>query len=110
MQGLNDNDRKITQELEELIKEATQDIEAYEFSQAFDMIYEFVWHRLADWYIEAIKDRLKNEDTAAFAVLRHTFLNCLKLLHPFMPFATEALWKQIPKESDTMLIISKWPL
>ncbi len=110
MSALASDDKKIVAELETLIKNATENIENYEFSAAFNDTYEFVWHRLADWYIETIKERLKNKDTAAFAVLRFAFLNCLKLLHPFIPFATEALWKQMPKKSDIMLIKSNWPL
>jgi valyl-tRNA synthetase len=110
MAGQKPDDLQIIEELEELIKQATQNLESFEFSQAFDTIYEFTWHRLADCYIEAIKERLKNGDMAGFAVLRHAFLNCLKLLHPFMPFVTEALWKQLPKKSEALLIISKWPL
>jgi valyl-tRNA synthetase len=109
MPDMKDDDKTIIGELEELIKSVTQNFENYEFSAAFNDTYEFVWHRLADCYIEAIKERLKNGDMAAFAVLRHAFLSCLKLLHPFMPFVTEKIWSLMPRKHTDMLIVSRWP-
>ncbi len=107
--GQKPEDKQIVEELEKLIASVTQNFEKYEFSKAFDMTYEFTWHRFADWYIETVKERLKNGDKTAVSVLHHVFLNCLKLLHPFMPFVTEALWEQMPRKRDEMLIVSQWP-
>ena len=61
----------------------------------------FVWNELADWYLEAIKGRLAagGEDAeVARAVLVHAFDGALRLLHPIVPFVTEAVWQQLPKE------------
>ena len=46
---------------------------------------------------------------ATLSVLRHVLINSLKLLHPFMPFVTEAIWQEIPRKHDEPLIISQWP-
>jgi len=81
----------------------------YRFSQAGEAIYQFMWHELADKYIEYSKKRVNKKDKAALSVLRHVLINSLKLLHPFMPFVTEAIWGQIPKHKQNMLIVSRWP-
>jgi valyl-tRNA synthetase len=73
----------------------------------------FVWNELADWYLESLKARL---DTAgedreiARAVLVHAFDNALRLLHPVVPFVTEALWQQLPGHvKDEFLATASWP-
>ena len=107
--GLTKEDKEITKKLEKLISQVTKDLEAFKFSSAATLIYQFLWHEFADKYIEAVKDRVRNKDIASLSVLRHVYLNCLKLLHPFMPFITEACWQQIPRKHKKALIISLWP-
>lgn len=105
-------DQQILKDLNLLITSVTRDIEKYRFSDASQALYDFTWHTLADKYIEESKDRLKNGDTEALAVIRHVFFNILKLLHPFMPFITEDLYQQLPHSDSwegTPLIISSWP-
>jgi valyl-tRNA synthetase len=109
MKGLTKEDKKIINDLNDLIKEMTALLDEYRFSQAGELIYEFIWHRFADKYIEYTKPRLKANDGAALAVLRHTYLSCLKLLHPFMPFVTEAVWQEMPRKYKDLLILSSWP-
>ena len=72
-------------------------------------IYQFMWHEVADKYIEQIKTR--EDKDVALSVLRHVMINCLKLLHPFMPFVTEAIWENISgrKNPDQLLALSSWP-
>ncbi|MEK7403167.1 MAG: valine--tRNA ligase [Gemmatimonadota bacterium] len=73
----------------------------------------FVWNELADWYLEAIKGRLAagGEDAeVARAVLVHAFDGALRLLHPIVPFVTEAVWQQLPSHSaGTFLATAPWP-
>jgi valyl-tRNA synthetase len=73
----------------------------------------FVWSELADWYLEAIKGRLAGggeEAEVARAVLVHVFDGALRLLHPVVPFVSEALWQQLPSHvSDTFLAKAEWP-
>jgi len=74
----------------------------------------FVWNELADWYLEAIKTRLAtpgDDREVARAVLLHVFDQALRLLHPIVPFVTEALWQKLPGHVDgTFLATASWPI
>jgi valyl-tRNA synthetase len=109
MAGLKAADRQIIEEFDKTVADITQAIEEFRFGLASEQIYEFLWHRLADWYIEGTKERVKAGETTPLSVLRYTYLNCLKLLHPFMPFVTETIWQQFPKKDNQPLIVSSWP-
>ncbi|HET7457520.1 MAG TPA: valine--tRNA ligase [Gemmatimonadaceae bacterium] len=74
----------------------------------------FVWSELADWYVESIKGRLGGGDSSdrevARAVAVHAFDMALRLLHPVMPFITEALWQRLPGHVDgTFVTNAAWP-
>jgi valyl-tRNA synthetase len=73
----------------------------------------FVWNELADWYLESLKSRLDaggDDREVARAVLVHTFDYALRLLHPIVPFVTEALWQKLPgHENGTFLATAEWP-
>jgi len=73
----------------------------------------FVWNELADWYLEAIKTRLLtpgDDQQVARSVLVHVFDQALRLLHPIVPFVSEALWQRLPGHVDgTFLATSSWP-
>ncbi len=109
MAGLKEADRQIIKELNQTIDEITQAIEKFRFGLAAEQIYEFLWHRLADWYLEETKERVKAGETTPLSVLRHVYLNCLKLLHPFMPFVTETIWQELPQKDQNPLIVAPWP-
>ena len=107
--SLPDRDKKIISDLNVLISGVTKDIEKYRFSDAAQRIYEFTWHEFADKYLEENKERFKNGDVLGLAVFRHILLNILKLLHPFMPFITEEIWRMVPRKTAKPLIVSSWP-
>jgi valyl-tRNA synthetase len=73
----------------------------------------FVWNELADWYVEAVKPRLMapgDDREVARAVLVHCFDQALRLLHPIMPFVTEALWQRLPgAPAGAFLAVAAWP-
>jgi valyl-tRNA synthetase len=73
----------------------------------------FVWNELADWYVETAKGRLNTpgaDRDVARAVLVHAFDQALRLLHPIVPFVTEALWQKLPsRPKDALLATSEWP-
>ena len=73
----------------------------------------FVWNELADWYLEAIKTRLLtpgDDQQVARSVLVHVFDQALRLLHPIVPFITEALWQRLPGHVDgTYIATASWP-
>ena len=73
----------------------------------------FVWNELADWYLEAVKARLQApgpDREVARAVLAHAFDRALRLLHPIVPFITEALWQRLPGRAEGELLVrARWP-
>ena len=106
MEGLQKEDKKILKELEIVIKKMTELLDKFRFAEASDLIYHFLWHEVADLYIEQIK--VREDQEVALSILRHVLLTGLKLLHPFMPFVTEAIWKELNPD-EGMLIVAKWP-
>ncbi len=100
------NDKYIVQKISDVIRFTTKAIDEYSFNAASQELYEFVWHKFADWYIEDVKTRI--DENSSF-ILESCFLIQLKLLHPFMPFVTEEIWGLLPKQENTPLIISSWP-
>ena len=87
----------------------TKQIEDYRFDKAAERLYKFIWHTFADRYIEGSKKRLAEKETLQLSILIHVYTTSLKLLHPFMPFITEEINKQLISESQP-LIISPWPV
>ena len=87
----------------------TAHFEEYDLGLAAQKIYDFAWSEFCDWYIELSKVSLNGEGrAAALAVLRHTLLCLLKMLHPFMPFLTEAVFRSVPGTKGTIML-SSWP-
>ncbi len=109
--SLNDFDKEMLEKMKTLISSVTASLERYRFADAAEMVYQFMWHEIADKYIEYVKDLEGDQKTVSLSVLRYIFVKGLILLHPLMPFVTEAIWKNIPKfdgEPD-LLIQQKWP-
>jgi len=104
---LKEADINIINRLDETIKQTENLLEKFRFSEAAETIYHFMWDEVAAEYIEQIKDR--NDQEIAVSVLRCLLLNGLKLLHPFMPFVTEAIWREFPNLSEKQLITASWP-
>ena len=105
-------DKWVLSKLNTLIREVTDNMEAYELGVASAKIYDFIWDTYCDWYIELTKTRLYGEDEeaklAAQNVLCYVLLRVLELLHPFMPFITEEIWQALPHQGD-YLIRAQWP-
>ncbi|HUV72408.1 MAG TPA: valine--tRNA ligase [Clostridia bacterium] len=109
LEGLQKEDKEIIRDLNRTIRKVTQTIEKYHFGLAAEEIYEFLWHRFADKYLEHSKPRIKAKDKAVLSVLRHVYLESLKLLHPFMPSLTETIWQGFPRKTSESLIATPWP-
>ncbi|MGH7246050.1 MAG: valine--tRNA ligase [Candidatus Levyibacteriota bacterium] len=99
-------DKAILKQLETLTKKTTKGLNTFRFGAVSEDLYQFVWHELADKYIESVKNR--EDKDVALSVLEKVFIDCIKLLHPFMPFVTEEIYQQLTK-SNTSLMISSWP-
>ncbi len=103
--------------LNHTIETVDADIERYRLNEALTKIYTLFWGDYCDWYLELIKPRRSNEeegsetmdeDTLALAV--ELYETMVQLLHPFMPFITEALWHRLrPRAEGEACIISAWP-
>jgi len=106
-------DRWIIARCEATVLEATLAYERFRLNDAATVVYHFLWSDLADWYIEQIKPRLYGDQPGgdvARAVAQRTFEVALQLLHPVMPFITEALWLRFPGRAlGARLITSPWP-
>ena len=103
-------DRWILSKLQRTIKEVTDAIETYNFNIAAKSIYSFFWDEFCDWYIEAVKPRLKDhqEKTLVQNILIFVLDASLKLLHPIMPFLTEELWQKLPVKGESIMV-APWP-
>ena len=106
-------DKWVLSQLNTLIKEVTENMDAYELGVASAKVYDFIWDTYCDWYIELTKARLYGEDEeskrTAQQVLVYVLDQILRLLHPFMPFITEEIWQAIPHEGE-FLIKAEWPV
>ncbi len=105
-------DQWILSRCQKAIREVTAHMEEGDFGLAAQKIYDFAWSEFCDWYIELSKSRLMGEDAqsraAAQAVLLHVLETLLKLLHPFMPYLTEAVYKNLPG-TQGFLMLADWP-
>jgi len=108
--------RWIAHEAAKTGREVTAAIGAYKFNDAAVAIYRFVWNVYCDWYLELIKPVLSGADGAAKSETRAAAAwaldEILKLLHPFMPFVTEELWRVTGENGPRryhMLALESWP-
>lgn len=103
---LSKEDKEIVKELNALIKGVDRELEKFRFADAAESIYQFMWHTVADKYIEQVKDR--EDKDVALSVLTHVYITSLKLLHPFMPFVTEEIFQTF-QGRDKSIMIEAWP-
>ncbi len=108
--------RWIAHETAKAVREVTEAIEQYRFNDAANAAYRFVWNVYCDWYVELSKPLLTGPDGAAKDETRATAAwaldEILKLLHPFMPFITEELWRvtaETGPKRDALLVLAPWP-
>ena len=105
-------DKWVLSKLNTLIAEVKVNMDNYDLGVALDKIYTFIWNEFCDWYIEIAKTRLYNKESAtrktAQYVLNKVLGDSLKLLHPFMPFVTEKIYKEL-YNNDESIMISTYP-
>jgi len=86
----------------------TTGIEGFKFQDSMAAAYAFAWNEFCDWYLEAVKERLRAGDAEAKTIALLCLDQLLRLLHPFMPFVTEELWSLLPGQRD-FLMRATWP-
>ena len=105
-------DQWILSRFQDATRAISSNMEEGEFGLAADRIYDFAWSEFCDWYIELAKSRLNGDDPVAKkavqGVLLYVLEGLLKLLHPFMPFLTEQVYKFLPG-SEGFLMLKSWP-
>ena len=109
-------DKWVLSKLNTLVKEVTDNMDAFEIGVASAKVYDFIWDTYCDWFIELCKARLTGEDECAKInaqnVLCYVLIETLKLLHPFMPFITEEIYQALPhtaEDKGEFIMLQKWP-
>ncbi len=110
--------------LQQLIRDVERQFQNFQYGQAGQQIYDFIWSDFADWYVEIAKEQMKNDATQLSTVgtLARVFDIAMRLLHPFTPFVTEEVWghlreavgqnailSNLAKDWPNALIVAKWP-
>ena len=106
-------DRWILSRLNALTTNVDALLRDFQLGEAARQIYDFLWGEYCDWYIELAKVRQRAGDTTPVPVLVHALETGLRLLHPFMPFVTEAIWQNLrpflPPTEDELLMLQPYP-
>jgi len=111
-------DRWILSRLSAAVGEVTRHLESYRLNEAALEVRRFFWDEFADWYLELVKPRLRGEAgpesrEAAKAALVEAMDVILRLMHPLVPFVSEALWERLPVpagvEREPSLVVARWP-
>jgi valyl-tRNA synthetase len=101
----------ILSRLNKVTKEVNENIEKFEIGVALQRLYDFIWDEFCDWYIEFSKIRLREKNDYSKIIMEtlvYVLSNILKLLHPFMPFITEEIWRSFP-QSGPSIMVSAYP-
>lgn len=107
---LTNEDRQIIKKLTELTEKVSEKIEKYRLNEAAELIYKFFWNEFCDRYLEIAKIRIKENQQskkAAQYTLKLVLSQSLIIMHPFLPFITEYIWKHLGYSEP--LITAKWP-
>jgi valyl-tRNA synthetase len=117
-------DRWILSRLASTLAAVTDSLDAFKFSEPLSHLYRFFWNDFCDWYLEWIKERMRDESRRAVAqnVLAFVLDNALRMLHPFVPFITEGIYQKLNElapvrrleglagaEAVKALVIAQWP-
>ncbi|MDO4378280.1 MAG: valine--tRNA ligase [Erysipelotrichia bacterium] len=109
---LNNIDSWIINKFNKTLNSINKNMEKYEFALVGNELYGFIWDDFCNWYIELAKTTLNSEDEKAVQATKSTLLviltAILKMLHPFMPFVTEKIYAETPRNCAA-LCISEWP-
>jgi valyl-tRNA synthetase len=109
-----EEDIKINEELDNIIKDITSDMDNFRYYLASEKIYHYFWHNFADLILEESKkvmtSGVERDILSRKQTLLHILVKSMKVLHPFMPFITEEIWAYLPISNKKLLIIENWPV
>ena len=100
-------DRWVLSRLQRAVEEVTRHLDAFDLGAATRAAYEFVWSEFCDWYLEAAKPELREDNAVTKAVLARTLTDILKLLHPLVPFITSELYEALGHDEQVGWAV--WP-
>jgi valyl-tRNA synthetase len=108
------SDRWIRSSLARTIDRVDEHQEKFRFSEVTRALYSFLWNDYCDWYVELAKPRLRGpapERALAQEILVEVLEQALRLMHPVMPFITEAIWQALPRHaaSGEAIMTAAWP-
>jgi valyl-tRNA synthetase len=101
-------ERWVLARIDAVRRELESEIGSFDFASAANTLYHLTFDEFCDWYAEAIKPRLYEQDADARATALYALERLLKLLHPVMPHVTEEIWSNLPAR-ETRLIVAPWP-
>lgn len=101
------SDKWILTKMNLVIKDVIKNMDKYDFHNVGNLLYKFIWDDFCDWYIELSKADM-NDNTKK--ILLKCLTNILKLLHPFMPYVTDAIYEMLPVQDSVSIIISEYPV
>ncbi len=115
--ALSPADRWLLTRLTRTVEATSAALDELRISDAAQVLYEFVWHQLCDWYLELIKPAMYGDDATARAsaqiVLAHALDTVMRLMHPIAPHITEELWEALPRANrsadEPVLCVAAWP-
>ena len=103
----NNYDKWILTKYNNVIKQVTKYMDKYEFHNAFNTLYSFIWDDYCSSYIEISKIYLN--DTSK-SVLLNILTGIIKMLHPFIPFVTEEIYQNLPFKESKSIMESSYPV
>ena len=103
----NNYDKWILTKYNNVIKQVTKYMDKYEFHNAFNTLYSFIWDDYCSSYIEISKIYLN--DTSK-SVLLNILIGIIKMLHPFIPFVTEEIYQNLPFKESKSIMESSYPV
>lgn len=101
-------DKEVLEGLKTTLTDVNTNLEKFRFAEAGEAVYHYMWDLLAAKYIENVKLREGGTKKKGLEILQFAFNNCLKMLHPFMPFITEEIWGSV-YDGTSVLALESWP-
>jgi len=95
--------RAMKKELASISKKYHSHVKRFELAKAFDLVYDFTWHRFADFYIEELKEALQRGSIEVLTEMETAGQELLRMLHPYVPFVTEAIWQEWYSQESSIL-------
>lgn len=101
-------DKWILSRFNSAVRDVCKAMNKYDLGVALSTAHDFMWYDFCDWYIELSKTALYGEDEKkkinTLSVLKYVLTETIKLLHPFIPFVTEEIYKNVVGENESVMI------